>query len=109
MKIEKEKVRTVPAGMGYLEEDINRKYEVYYQDLKKSPKYEKGGEFTTFDEAYHAALEFAENIASSKDLEFEEKERILKSIMVYDSLERIDVTTSELGNNIFAIINKIKK
>lgn len=109
MKIEKEKVRTVPAGIEYLEEDINRKYEVYYQDLIKSPKYEKGGEFTTFDEAYNAALEFAGKIACDKTLTVEDKERILKSIMIYDSLERVDVTTAELGNNISTIINKINK
>lgn len=108
MKINREIERTVSVGMDYLREDASRTYDVYYQDLNKSPKYEKGGVFDTFDKAFVAAIDFAEKIATAPKMEKEEKVRILKSISIFDSLEERDVSTAELGNTITEIINAIK-
>ena len=104
MEISKDRIRTVAVGMGYPEESPYRKYEIYYL---VSNKYQAGEAFNTFDEAFHAAIRFADALCADDSIDVEQRKSMLKSLMVFDTLEEREVTTVKLHNYMLDIVRTL--
>ena len=89
--------RTVSKGIEYFEPNVKHKYQIYYV----SPDgYQTSKNYDSYQEAFDAAITFANRVKGSDKIDTDKKISVLKSTHIFDSIEDRDVTTAELTNKI---------
>lgn len=62
--------------------------------------YYDSGKWDSFNDAYHAALDFGKRVLESDKLDDNVKKDVLSTLRVNDMVEKSDVTTLELRNKL---------
>lgn len=94
--------KTVAKGIEYFGPNVNHKYQIYYIEPKG---YQKSKEYDTYQEAFDAAITFANRVVGYDGLDKDKKKDVLMSTHIFDTIEDRDVTTAELTNKILEIMN----
>lgn len=94
--------KTVAKGIEYFGPNVNHKYQIYYIDPNGC---QKSKEYNTYQEAFDAAITFANRVVGYEGLDSDKKRNVLKSTHIFDVIEERDVTTAELTNKILDIMN----
>ena len=94
--------KTVAKGIEYFKPGVVHKYQVYYIEPGGC---QKSKEFNTYEEAFNAAITFANRVKGFDGIDNDKKRNVLKSTHIFDTIEDRDVTTAELTNKIQEIMN----
>ena len=94
--------KTVAKGIEYFNPGVVHKYQVYYIEPSGC---QKSKEFNTYEEAFNAAIAFANRVKGFDGIDNDKKIAVLKSTHIIDTIEDRDVTTAELKNKIIEIMN----